>query len=178
MKLYIIGSVASGKTTLAKRLSETINIHYKSLDEIVYEPDKSNAWGNRKRPVEERDRLFNLILQQENWIVEDVGRPCFSEGLKQADIIALLEIPFQVRKRWIVLRWIKQRLGIEKSLYIPSYAMLKCMLGWAKNYNSEKGELYDRIKPYQDKLIILHSNKEIDKFIMNQTLNIKFPKLS
>lgn len=47
MKLYIIGSVASGKTTLAKRLSEITNIHYATLDEIVYEPDKSSAWGNR-----------------------------------------------------------------------------------------------------------------------------------
>jgi adenylate kinase family enzyme len=165
MKLYIVGSVASGKTTLAKRLSETTNIHYTTLDEIVYEPDNSSAWGNRKRPVEERYRLFSLILQQENWIVEDVGRPFFSEGLKQADIIVLLEIPLQVRKRRIIFRWIKQRVGIEKALYIPSYAMLKCMLEWAKNYDSGKGELYDRIKPYQDKLIILHNRKEIDKFI-------------
>lgn len=45
MKLYIIGSVASGKTTLAKRLSEITNIYYTSLDEIVYEPDKSSTWG-------------------------------------------------------------------------------------------------------------------------------------
>ena len=80
MKLYIIGSVASGKTTLAKRLSETTNILYTTLDEVIYEPDKSSTWGNRKRPEEERDRLFSLILQQENWILEDVGRPCFSEG--------------------------------------------------------------------------------------------------
>lgn len=49
------------------------------------------------------------------------------------------------------------------------------MLGWAKNYNSGKGELHDRLRPYQDKLIVLHSHKEIDKFIMKQALNTKFP---
>lgn len=101
-----------------------------------------------------------MILQQENWIVEDVGRPCFTEGLKQADTIVLLEVPLRERKRRIVLRWIKQRIGIEKSLYIPSYAMLKCMLGWAKNYDCGKGELHDRLRPYQDKLIVLHSHQE------------------
>lgn len=101
----------------------------------------------------------------DNWIIEDVGRSCFSEGFKQADKIVLLDIPFHVRKRRIVLRWVKQRMGIEKSSYRPSYAMLKCMLGWAKNYDSGKGELHDRIKSYEDKLITLHDNKEINKFI-------------
>jgi len=165
MKLYIIGSVASGKTTLAKCLSEVANISYTALDEIVHEPDESSVWGNRKRSEKERDRLFSLILQQEKWIIEDVGRPCFSEGLEQADAIVLLEFPLLVRIYRIILRWLKQRLGIEKSMYRPSYAMLKCMLGWAKNYDNEKVELLDRIKPYQDKLVILHNHKEIDKFI-------------
>lgn len=85
--------------------------------------------------------------------------------VKQADTIVLLEIPLHVRKRRIVLRWIKQRIGIEKSLYIPSYTMLKCMLGWAKNYDCGKGELYDWLRPYQDKLIVLHNHQEIEKFI-------------
>ena len=48
--------------------------------------------------------------------------------------------------------------------------MLKCILKWAKNYDRDKGELYARIKPYQDKLIILHNQKEIDRFITNQVL--------
>jgi adenylate kinase family enzyme len=105
-----------------------ITIPCKTLDEIVYESDESSVCSNRKRPVEERDIFFNLIIQQDNWIIEDVGRACFSEGLKQADTVVLLEIPLQVRKLRIVLRWIKQRLGIEKSLYKPTFAMLKNML--------------------------------------------------
>jgi len=142
-----------------------IDIPYKSLDEVVYEPDKSSVWGNKKRPAEERDRMFNRIVQQENWIVEDVGRPCFSEGLKQADMIILLEIPLRIRKRRIALRWIKQRLGIEKSLYAPRYEMLKCMLGWAKGYDAGKDELFERLIPYGDKLVVLQNQKETDDFI-------------
>jgi len=144
------------------------------LDEIVYESDESSDWGNRKRPEEERDRLFSMILQQENWIIEDVGRPCFSEGLKQADIIVLLDIPLRLRKRRIVLRWIKQRIGIEQSLYKPSYAMLKCMLGWAKNYDCGKGKLHDWLRPYQDKLVVLHNHKDIEKFISKAWVKLAF----
>jgi adenylate kinase family enzyme len=173
MKLYIIGSVVSGKTTVAKRLSEATNIRYTMLDEIVHEPDESSVWGNRKRPAKECDRLFSQILQQEKWIIEDVCRPCFSEGLEQADAIVLLELPLRVRIYRIFLRWIKQRFGIERSLYRPSYKMLKRMLGWAKNYDSGKGELLDRIKPYQDKLVILHSQKEIDEFISEAKVKLQ-----
>ncbi len=97
MKIYIVGSVSSGKSTLAKKLSETLRIPYRSLDEVVHIPDKSNPWGNRKRKVEERDKLFYSVIQQPKWIIEDVGRACFEEGLKKADKIILLEISTKIR---------------------------------------------------------------------------------
>ncbi|MDS0527739.1 deoxynucleoside kinase [Clostridium sp. SHJSY1] len=52
MKHYIGGPVSSGKSTLAKRLSEVLDISYKSLDEVVHVRDKSASWGNHKREVE------------------------------------------------------------------------------------------------------------------------------
>lgn len=80
MRIYIVGSISSGKSTLAKNLSKILSIPYQPLDEVVHIPDKSNPWGNRKRQVEERDKLFYSILQQPKWIIEDVGRPCFQQG--------------------------------------------------------------------------------------------------
>lgn len=138
MKIYIVGLVSSGKSTLAKKLSETLKIPYKSLDEVVHIHDKSNPWGNRKRQVEERDNLFYSVIQQPEWIIEDVGRPCFEEGLKRADTIVLLEIFTKVRNYRIIKRWIKQLLGIEKCIYNPRFDMLKCMLQWSKDYDAGK----------------------------------------
>lgn len=169
MKIYIVGSVSSGKSTLAKKLSKALDIPYKSLDEVVHIPDKTNPWGNRKRQVEERDKLFYSIIQQPNWIIEDVGRPCFEEGLFKADIIVLLEIPAKIRNYRIIKRWIKQRLGIEKCIYNPRYEMLKCMLKWSKDYDLGKDKLKDRISSYQEKVITLRNNKDIDVFL-NQCL--------
>lgn len=134
MKIYIVGAVSSGKTTLARKLSEKLNIRYQSLDEVVHIPDKANPWGNRKREVEERDNIFNSIIQQSMWIIEDIGRPCFAEGLKVADIIVLLEVPKRLRNYRIIKRWVKQRLGFEKCLYNPNINMLKCMFHWSKDY--------------------------------------------
>lgn len=102
MKYYIVGPVSSGKSTLAKKLSKILDIPYKSLDEVVHVPDKSAPFGNRKRKVEERDKIFNSIINQEEWIVEDVGRACFEEGLKKSDTIIFLEIPSKIRSYRII----------------------------------------------------------------------------
>lgn len=165
MRLYIVGSVASGKTTLAIRLSKITGIHYTALDEIVHKPDMSSKWGNNKRTIEERDEMFSLILHQENWIIEDTGRSCFSEGLKQADKIVLLDTSPLTRKCRIIFRWIKQRIGIENCSYIPSYVMLKSMFRWSKEYDNGKDGLHERIKPYQNKTIVLCNNNDVNKYI-------------
>lgn len=165
MKVYIVGSVASGKSTFAKRLSEILNIPYQSLDEVVHISDKSHPWGNRKRQVDERDNLFQSIIQQQRWIIEDVGRPCFEDGLKEADMIILLEVSTRIRDYRIIKRWIKQRLGIEKCIYKPGYKMLKGMFKWSRDYDTGKDGLKERIVTYQDKIINLRSNKDIDEFL-------------
>jgi adenylate kinase family enzyme len=164
MKIYIVGPVASGKSTLAKRLAETLNIPYQPLDEVVHVPDKSHPWGNRKRPVEERDKLFQWVIQQPDWVIEDVGRPFFEEGLVEAEAIVLLDIPVKIRNYRIIKRWIKQRLGIEKCIYNPRFEMLKCMLRWSKDYDAGKDNLKARISPYQEKTVTLRNNKDINVF--------------
>lgn len=165
MKIYIVGSVSSGKSTLAKKMSVILKILYQSLDEIVHISDKSNTLGNRKRPTEERDNLFYSIIQRPSWIIEDTGRPCFEEGLKMADTIILLEISPKIRNYRIIKRWIKQRLGIEECIYNPRYQMLKCMLQWSKDYDEGKDNLKDRLSPYKEKVITLKNNKDINVFL-------------
>jgi adenylate kinase family enzyme len=172
MKIYIVGSISSGKSTLAKKMSKSLKIPYQSLDEIVYATDKSSPWGNRKRPVEERNNLFYTVIQQPCWIIEDTGRPCFEVGLRMADTIVLLEISSKLRNYRIIKRWIKQRLGIEKCIYNPTYEMLICMLQWSKDYDEGKENLEDRIFPYKEKVITLRNNMDINVFI-KRYLNAK-----
>lgn len=164
MKLYIVGAVASGKSTFARRLSETSNIPSYSLDEVVHIPDKANPWGNRKRSVEERDELFRSIITQSQWIVEDTGRPCFKFALDGADLIVLLEISKWNRKYRIIKRWIKQRLGIEKCIYKPRFEMLKKMLKWSKDYDTGRDNLNERIASYKDKVVTIANNKDMKEF--------------
>lgn len=151
MKFYIVGSVASGKSTLAERLSEKTGIPCRHLDEVVYTADPSEPWGDRKRPAEERDALFQKILNSRDYIIEDAGRACFLEGMKEADTVLLLDIPLAVRRKRILLRWVRQNLGIEPCIYRPGPGVLKAMYRWAKNYETGADGVKSRIAPSRTK---------------------------
>ena len=59
-KIYIIGPVGSGKTTLAKHLSSKYNISYYELDKIVH----NDLIGMRRFSLE-IDNIFSDILKEE-----------------------------------------------------------------------------------------------------------------
>lgn len=141
-KIYIIGPVGSGKTTLARTLSKKLNIKYHELDKIVWDDDA----GNRKRNPVEIKKLFDDILNDENWIIEDVGRDIFKRGISEADIVYYLDLaPTKIYIR-ITTRWIKQKLHLETYNYRPTLKGLKEMYKWAQNDLLKKDEKIYYIK--------------------------------
>lgn len=65
IKILIVGIIASGKTTLAKRLSKENNIKYYEIDSIVHD-----HFNKRKRSNEEQQEMIKEINQSNNWIIE------------------------------------------------------------------------------------------------------------
>lgn len=165
MKIYIVGSVGSGKSTLARSISSITGIPCVHLDEVVHVEDRADSWGNHKRPVEERDAQFRDILSKDDYIIEDAGRACFSEGMLEADTIVLLDPPPRTVRRRILLRFMKQNLGIEKCIYKPHFKMLKSMFKWAKDYQVGEDSIKARLAPFQDKTVILTDNKAIRHYL-------------
>lgn len=146
-KIYIIGPVASGKTTLARKLSKKLNIKMYELDKIVWD----DARGV-KRSDEEIALLFANILNKKSWIIEDVGRNKFREGIKVADIVYYINLSKICLYKRVILRWIKQMLKIEDSNYKQSLKTLKDNLRWVNddiknkevkiNYCKENAKLF------------------------------------
>lgn len=165
MKIYITGSVASGKSTLARRISQITKIPCYHLDEVVRVPAPEEASGNKKRPVEERDALFHDILMRTDYIIEDAGRVCFAEGMRQADVVILLEIPLLVRKKRIISRWLKQKMGLEKCIYKPTLSMLRAMFRWAEDYDSGADGTKALAAQFDEKKVILHNIREIKAYL-------------
>lgn len=167
MKLYITGPVGSGKSMLAKKLSQEMDIPFISLDGVVYVPDAADSWGNRKREESERDELFEKALLSSDWVMEDAGRKCFQTAMEQADWILLLDLPPRTRKWRIVKRYLKQKLGVEKCLYRPRFQMLKSMFRWSRNYDTGKDDLKKRLKGYGEKVLTAKSDRDVLKYSQN-----------
>lgn len=153
-KVYIIGAVGTGKTTLAKKLSEELNIEMYQLDKVVWDDDD----GNRKRTDEEVTEIFNEILAKNSWIIEDVGRKKFIEGIRQADIVYYIDLPSFVIYKRCIMRWIKQKIGKEEFNYKPTMKGLIQMMRWAHQDIKNKSEKINRIKENAKKYKIIKSN--------------------
>ncbi|MCB2291551.1 hypothetical protein LGK97_17655 [Clostridium sp. CS001] len=166
MKIYIVGSVASGKTTLARKLSNKLGIKCTHLDGIVHIKDKTNKeCGNIRRTDDEINLLFKSMIIKPQWVIEDAGRKMFSEGMEAADIIIHLKPGIFVRKIRVITRFLKQKLGLEDSLYTPSIHMLKFMFKTLNNYETGKDDLEARLNQYSSKVVVLISDKEIKSFM-------------
>lgn len=157
-RIYIIGPVGSGKTTLSKILSQKLNIKKYELDKIVWDDDN----GNIKRTDDEINKLFNEIINNKSWIIEDVGRKIFIEGIKKADITYYIDLPKITIYKRCITRWLKQKLGKEKYNYKPTLKSLIEMLNWAKQDIKNKNEKIERIKNNSKNYKIL-KKKDIKK---------------
>ncbi|WP_041138874.1 AAA family ATPase [Beduini massiliensis] len=151
-RIYIIGTVGSGKSTFAHRLSMRYSIPHFELDDVVYN-------GNYKRTQKERDQLFNEILSKKDWVIEDVGRPCFQSGLQQADTIIYLNISPHILKKRIIKRYFKQKFGLEKANYTPTWAMLKQMLRWCQQDLDKREMLMKQLQSHSAEFISLDEHQ-------------------
>lgn len=157
-RIYIIGPVGSGKTTLSKILSKKLNIKKYELDKIVWDDDN----GNIKRTDDEINKLFNEIINNKSWIIEDVGRKKFIEGIKKSDITYYIDLPKITIYKRCITRWLKQKLGKEKYNYNPTLKSLIEILNWAKQDIKNKNEKIERIKNNSKNYKIL-KKKDIKK---------------
>lgn len=151
MKILIIGTVATGKTTLARKLSKKYKIKYYEIDSIVHD-DENNG---RKRTKEEQNEIINKINKNKDWIIEGVLRKNLEYLLELSDEIIYLDIPKYKRNIRILIRFVKQKLKIEKVNYKPNFEMLKNMYKWSNEDEKRKNEIQQKLNKHKNKLKIL-----------------------
>ncbi|MCU9614749.1 DNA topology modulation protein FlaR [Caldibacillus lycopersici] len=136
-KIRIIGSVGSGKTTLAKKLSAKWKIPYYELDNVVW---RRESTGDIRRTEEERNQFLAGITNSNAWIIEGVhNEEWTNDTFEKADLIIFLDTPYYIRTYRIIKRFIKQKLRIEKSHYEPTWQIFFKMFKWNR-YFEEVGK--------------------------------------
>lgn len=153
MKILIIGIVASGKTTISKKLSKLLGIKHYEIDSVVHDDE-----NNIKRDEKDQKKIFKDIDKNNDWIIEGTLRKHLFYLCDMADKIIYLDIPIKVRKRRILSRFIKQLLRIEKCNYKVSFNMLKLMYKWTDDFEENKDEFEEKLFKHRDKVIIVKSD--------------------
>ncbi|MYL55029.1 AAA family ATPase [Pontibacillus yanchengensis] len=152
LKIHIIGSVGSGKTTLARKLSKKYSIPHYELDNVVWE--RRDSGDDRRRTEQERDHYLNNLTQSNAWVIEGVHYEWVSSSLKAADYIIFLDVEYKTRLHRIIRRFVLQKIGIERANYKPNLHIFKKMFKWNADFET-------RMKPAMEEMLHIHQDKVI-----------------
>lgn len=157
MKIRIIGSVGSGKTTLAKKLSDVEGISFFETDRIVWKREQTEV----RRTESEKRELLKQIICQPDWIIEGVHIESWAmESFTQADVVIFLDIPKHQIHYQLIKRQIKQLLRIDSAHYpIRKKCSSKCFTGIT--YLIAKPSQLSKIKEWKNHKNGLLSRKKV-----------------
>jgi adenylate kinase family enzyme len=163
MRISIVGGPASGKSYLAEVLSKQLAIPHIQLDRFWFEAGGSNA---EHLSQSERDRIRDYIkerakplIEKDSWVSDGFySRSVGPEIAKRADIILFLDIPL----------W-RRLLNHLQRIFKPSTRHgelswddeLKFFGEIVRRAYANGPKLQKFKDAWKDKLVILHSRKEI-----------------
>jgi shikimate kinase len=105
-KIFIVGFMASGKTTFGQHLAEELNLPFVDTDALIEEKigmsisDFFNQWGEKYFRRMERDVLYGLLSKQESFVCATGGgsvcQPDIMDWLNKTSETIWLDTPWDV----------------------------------------------------------------------------------
>lgn len=167
LKIDIVGSVASGKTTLARKISKEFNIPHYEKDNVVW---KRTPSGDVKRTPQERDAYFNDIISKKEWVVEGSPRQSLKESYDCCDYIIVSDEYTFTRLIRVFKRWINQRRGKEKYNSKPTLKFLWQNIKWVFEFNKIKKNLLYELENYGEKVKKFRHSKDTYGFLVESRI--------
>lgn len=168
MKIHIIGCSGSGKTYLAKALSDKYNMPHFDLDDIQWD-NSADGYGV-KMPIEKRAELLNNILKNDSWIIEGVYYAWVGKCFEDADKIYVLDVPKRVYTYRIIKRALKRKLGFEKGKKETLKSVYN-LLKWTNVFqNKNMVEIKEILNRYSDKTVWINNSKDVQKIVNRKVI--------
>lgn len=161
MKIWMIGSVASGKTTLARKWQQELGIPYFELDIFVHGPKEDRF----KRSKKEQWHEIKEMDKAGNWIVEGTYRESYHDLFRLADWVIFLDPPLALRKKRIWRHYLKQKWGLEKSHYSSNLKMLQAMYRWTKAFEKNRPDFLEMLERDSNHYICIQDETELEPLL-------------
>lgn len=110
LKVLVLGSPGSGKTTFSKILSQNLDIPNKSIDDLYWQ----GLW-ERPRDTDFENRLI-AFLQTDCWILDGNFLDCLSTRMKYCTHIIFLDVHPLICSSRFLKRQFKRFLGLDANL--------------------------------------------------------------
>ena len=96
-RIMVVGCPGSGKSTVAIRIAQKLDLPVVHLDQIHYAP------GWQERTEVEKTRLATRAEQADRWVIDGNLSANYPHRLSRADCCVWLDIPLRIRL-WRVLK--------------------------------------------------------------------------
>ncbi len=162
-RIYILGPAGSGKSYLAKKISEKLHLPLKDMDDVRFVRKFSQA-----RIKTKRKKLVDAILKTNKWVIDARGTDWDRHAMLKADLIILMRIPFYGRTKNIVKRYFERKNSDIDEKFRDLYSLIKYSLSY--RYGKRKTSFKNTnafLKKHHLKPKILKNRKEVKELLEN-----------
>jgi len=133
MRIHILGASGSGTTTLAKKISEQMNIKHFDSDDYFWQ--ESNPPFQKKREISERQDLMQVDLEHhKHWVLSGSLCGWGDKFIPMFDLVVFLWIPSDIRLARLKSREI-ERYAEAIDIGGPMHQSHLDFMEWAAQYD-------------------------------------------
>ena len=165
MKIAVVGTSGSGKTTVARHLAEHHEVPHVELDALHWGPEWTPC------PADEFRARVQEALSGGGWVVDGSYHGKLGDSvLEQADLVVWLDLPFRTvaRRTWSrTLRRIRSREELwsgNRETWRDAFFSRDSLFVWiVTTHRSRRRRYLERLGKYE--FVRLRSQREIDAWL-------------
>ena len=168
MRINVVGTSGSGKSTFAKSIAKKFNAPYVQLDELHWKPNWEESSDEEFFPKLEKALLSDM------WILDGNYTRTIPIKWKRVQMVVYLDLPFHVVLYRIVKRsllrgirkeelWHGNRETVWKHLFTSDSMILWTIRTFKKN-RKKYSELFARKEYSHSKFVRLSNKEEVESF--------------
>ncbi len=169
MRINVLGTSGSGKSTFSKRLAEKLNVPYIQLDELFWKPNWTEPSDEELFPKLEKALSFD------EWVLDGSYTRTIPVKWKRVQMVVYLDLPFHIVLYRVIQRslirifkdeelWAGNREAFWKTFFTRDSIILWTLKTFHKN--REKFEEDSKSSENSHiKFVRLRSRKEVEDFV-------------